>query len=78
MNDKYELTDEKNRSRWTYSDYRRSHGKTVQQSEMVTATKIQYSSYLRLKPWISLRKFYKHQGRKPTTLEWRDECRLID
>ena len=22
--------------------------------------------------------FYKHQGRKPTTLEWWDECRLID
>lgn len=21
---------------------------------------------------------YKHQGRKPTTLEWWDECRLID
>ncbi len=22
--------------------------------------------------------FYKHQGRKPTTLEWWVECRLID
>ncbi len=27
---------------------------------------------------IDLGKVYKHQGRKPTTLEWWDECRLID
>lgn len=25
-----------------------------------------------------MRQFYKHQGRKTTTLEWWDECRLID
>lgn len=27
---------------------------------------------------LNLKIVYKHQGRKPTTLEWWDECRLID
>lgn len=27
---------------------------------------------------LNLKIVYEHQGRKPTTLEWWDECRLID